>query len=115
MCRNCVDKNSNLLDLLKKVDSVRERFNVVAVNLIEKNHTTVTKKQRGARQREDIARVQNPVNPVLSTNEFVIISSRDQETQTKQETSENILESSDACIFGDSIKVYFYTLYSYSM
>ena len=28
VCRNCVDKNSNLLDLLQKVDSVRERFNV---------------------------------------------------------------------------------------
>ena len=95
MCRNCVDKNSNLLDLLKKVDSVRERFNVVAVNLIEKNHTTVTKKQRDGDcdQREDVARVQNPVNPVFSTNEFVTISKRDQETQTKPETSENILES----------------------
>jgi hypothetical protein len=100
VCRNCVDKNSNLLDLLKKVDSVRERV-------------TVTKKQRGGDcdQREDVARVQNPVNPVFSTNEFVIISNRDQETQTKPETSEEILESSDACIFGDSIKVYFYTLY----
>ena len=71
MCRNCVDKNSNLLDLLKNVDSVRERFNV---DLIEKNHTTidttVTKKQRGGDcdQREDVARVQNPVNPVFSTN-----------------------------------------------
>ena len=54
-------------------------------------------------QREDVARVQNPVNPVFSTNEFVLISNRDQETQTKPETSENILESSDACIFGDSI------------
>ena len=44
VCRNCVDKNSNLLDLLlKKVDFVRERFNnVVEVNLIEKNQTTVT-------------------------------------------------------------------------
>jgi hypothetical protein len=71
VCRNCVDKNSNLLDLLKNVDSVRERFNV---DLIEKNHTTidttVTKKQRGGDcdQREDVARVQNPVNPVFSTN-----------------------------------------------
>ena len=27
VCRNFVDKNSNLLDLLKKVDSVRQRFN----------------------------------------------------------------------------------------
>ena len=44
MCRNCVDKNSNLLDLLlKKVNFVRERFNnVVEVNLFEKNQTTVT-------------------------------------------------------------------------
>jgi hypothetical protein len=111
VCRNRVDKNSNLLDLL--IDSVRERFNVVEVNLIERNQATVTKKQRGGDcdQREDIARVQNPVNPVFSTNEFVIISNRDQETQTiKPETSEEILESSDACIFGDSIKVYFYTL-----
>ena len=100
-----VDKNSNLLALLKKVDSVRERCNVVEVNLIEKNRTTVTKKQRGGDcdQREDVARVKNPVNPVFSTNEFVIISNRDQETQTKPETSEKILESSDACIFGDSI------------
>ena len=50
VCRNCVDKNSTLLDLLKKADSVLERFNVVAVNLIEKNHTTATKNQRGARR-----------------------------------------------------------------
>jgi hypothetical protein len=100
-----VDKNSNLLALLKKVDSVRERCNVVEVNLIEKNRTTVTKKQRGGDcdQREDVARVKNPVSPVSSTNEFVIISNRDQETQTKPETSVKILESSDACIFGDSI------------
>ena len=54
------------------------------------------------------------VNPVLSTNEFVIISNRDQETQTKPETSEEILESSDACIFGDRIKVYFYTQYTHT-
>ena len=47
VCRNCVDKNSNLLNLLKKVDSVRERFNVVEVNLIEKNQTTIIKKPRG--------------------------------------------------------------------
>jgi hypothetical protein len=47
VCRNCVDKNSNLLNLLKKVDSVRERFSVVEVNLIEKNQTTIIKKQRG--------------------------------------------------------------------
>jgi hypothetical protein len=95
VCRNYVDKNSNLLDLLKKVDLVRERFiNVVEVNLIEKNQATVTKKQRGGDcdQREDVARVQNPVNPVYSTNEFVIISNRNQETQTKPETSEEILE-----------------------
>ena len=95
VCRNCVDKNSNLLDLLKKVDLVRERFiNVVEVNLIEKNQATVTKKQRGGDcdQRVDVARVQNPVNPVYSTNEFVIISNRNQETQTKPETSEEILE-----------------------
>jgi hypothetical protein len=98
VCRNCVDKNSNLLDLLKKVDLVRERFiNVVEVNLIEdseKNQATVTKKQRGGDcdQREDVARVQNPVNPVYSTNEFVIISNRNQETRTKPETSEEILE-----------------------
>jgi hypothetical protein len=78
------------------------RFNVVEINLIEKNQTTVTKKQRGGDcdQREDFARVQNPVNPirvVFSTNEFVIISNRDQETQTKPETSDQeILESSDA-------------------
>ena len=79
------------------------------INLIEKKQTTVTKKQRGGDcdQREDVARVQNPVNPirvVFSTNEFVIISNRDQETQTKPETSEEILESSDALrIFGDSV------------
>jgi hypothetical protein len=92
--RNCVDKNSNLLEILKKVDSDRERFNVVEVNLIqEKNQTTVTKKQRGGdcNQREGVAIVQNPVNPVFSTNEFVIISSRDQKTQTKPETSEEIV------------------------
>jgi hypothetical protein len=50
-------------------------------------------------EREDVARVQNPVNPirvVFSTNEIVVISNRDQETQTKPETSEGILESSDA-------------------
>jgi hypothetical protein len=49
-------------------------------------------------KREDIARVQNPVKirVVFSTNEFVIICNRDQETQTKPETSEDILESSDA-------------------
>jgi hypothetical protein len=39
------------------------------------------------------------VNTVLSTNEFVIISNRDQETQTKPETSEDILESSDRHAF----------------
>jgi hypothetical protein len=49
-------------------------------------------------QLEDVARVQNPVKicVVFSANEFVIISNRDQETQTKPETSEEILESSDA-------------------
>ena len=49
-------------------------------------------------QLEDVARVQNPVKirVVFSANEFVIISNRDQETQTKPETSEDILESSDA-------------------
>jgi hypothetical protein len=41
VCRNCVNKNSNLLELLlKKVNFVRERFNVVEINLIEKNQTT---------------------------------------------------------------------------
>jgi hypothetical protein len=49
-------------------------------------------------QREDVARVQSPVKicVVFSANEFVIISNRDQETQTKHETGEEILESSDA-------------------
>ena len=60
----------------------------------------MTKKQRGGDcdQLEDVARVQNPVKicVVFSANEFVIISNRDQETQTKPETSEEILESSDA-------------------
>jgi hypothetical protein len=68
---------------------------VVEVNLIEKNLTTVTKKQRGGDcdQLEDVARVQNPVK----IREFVIICNRDQETQTiKPKTSEEILESSDA-------------------
>ena len=60
----------------------------------------MTKKQRGGDcdQREDVAIVQNPVKicVVFSANEFVIISNRDQETQTKPETSEEVLESSDA-------------------
>ena len=114
MCRNSVDKNSNLLDLLKKVDSVRERFNVVAVNLIEKNQTTVTEKQsqRGGDcdRREDVAGVQNPVKirVVFSTSDFVLITSnRDQETQT----SEEILESLDASSVTVINKVYFDTLY----
>jgi PHD/YefM family antitoxin component YafN of YafNO toxin-antitoxin module len=49
-------------------------------------------------QLQDVAIVQNPVKicVVFSANEFVIISNRDQETQTKPETSEEILESSDA-------------------
>jgi hypothetical protein len=117
VCRNCVDKNSNLLDLLQKVDSVCERFNVIEVNLIEKNQTTVTEKQRGGDcdQREDVARVQNPVKTrvVFSTNDLVlIISNRDQETQTKPETSEEILESLDASSVTVLInKVYFDTLY----
>ena len=34
VCRNCVNKNTTLIE---KVDSVRERFNVVEANLIEKN------------------------------------------------------------------------------
>jgi hypothetical protein len=68
---------------------------------------TVTKgRQRGddCDQREDVARVQNPVKRrvVFRTNEFVIISNPDQETQIKPETSEEILESSDV-LFGDSI------------
>jgi hypothetical protein len=59
VCYYCVDKNSNLLDLFKIE--------------IEKNQTTLTKKQRGGDcdQREDIARVHNPVNfkcVVFSTN-----------------------------------------------
>ena len=66
MCRHCVNKKSNLLDLLKKVNSVRERFNVVEINLIEMNQTTVTKKQRGGDcDQREVARVQNPVNPVF--------------------------------------------------
>ena len=92
MFRNYVDKNSQFASDL---------INVVEVNLkIEKNQTTVTKKQRGGDcdQLEDVARVQNPVKirVVFSANKFVIISNRDQETQTKPETSEEILESSDA-------------------
>ena len=43
-------------------------------------------------QLEDVARVQNKIRVVFSANEFVIISNRDQETQTKPETSEDILE-----------------------
>jgi hypothetical protein len=93
---------------------VHERFNVVEVNLIEKNQTTVTKKQRGGDcdQREDVARVQNPVKirVVFSTNEFVIISNRDQETQSKPETSEEILESSD--ISSVTVLKFISTLYS---
>jgi hypothetical protein len=77
VCCNCVDKNSNLLDLLYKVDSSRERFNVIEVNLIEKNQTTVTEKQRGGDydQREDVARVQNPVKVrvVFSANDIFCI------------------------------------------
>jgi hypothetical protein len=96
VCRNCVDKNTTLL---KKVDSVREQFNVVEADLIEKNHTTVTKRQRDddCDQREDVARVRNPVKRrvVFSTNEFVTISNQDQESQTKPENSEESLESSD--------------------
>ena len=72
---------------------------MVAVNLIEKNQTTVTEKQsqRGGDcdRREDVAGVQNPVKirVVFSTSDFVLITSnRDQETQT----SEEILESLDA-------------------
>ena len=73
---------------------------MVEVNIIEKNQTTVSKKQRGGDcdQLEDVARVQNPVKirVVFSANEFVIISNRDQETQTKPETSEEVLESANA-------------------
>ena len=82
------------------------------------NQTTVTEKesQRGGDcdQREDVARVQNPVKirVVFSTNDFVlIISNRDQETQTKPETSEEILESLDASSVTVINKVYFDTLY----
>jgi hypothetical protein len=75
VCRNYVDKNSQFASDL---------ISVVEVNLIEKNQTTVTKKQRGGDcdQLEDVARVQNPVKirVVFSANEFVIISNRDQET-----------------------------------
>jgi hypothetical protein len=48
VCRNCVDKNSNLLDLLKKVYPFASDLTyVVEVSLIEKNQTTVIKKPRG--------------------------------------------------------------------
>jgi hypothetical protein len=84
-----------------KILLVYPKLNVIEANLIEKNRTTVTEKQRGGDcdQQEDVARVQNPVKirVVFSTNLFVlIISNRDQQTQTKPETSEEILESLDA-------------------
>ena len=61
----------------------------------------------------NVARVQNSVKGyvVFSTNEFVIISNRDQETQTKPETSEEILESSDVSLVTVLKFNYFYTLY----
>jgi hypothetical protein len=53
------------------------------------------------------------IRVVFSKNDFVlIISNRDQETQTKPETSEEILESSDASSLTVYInKVYFHTMY----
>ena len=95
VCRNCADKNTTLL---KKVDSVHEQFNVVEADLIEKYQTTVTKRQRGddCNQQEDVGRVLNPVKRrVVFPKEFITISNRDKETQTKPENSEESLQSSD--------------------